>query len=110
MRFCWVSQIRPGRPLTDKVVRQIVDAIFLENVVRLPLVEGAADDPERLVAGRGNAQFLAQLLEVVSAGNVLARIDRVAGIVEIILVVREAAVALVISVVGVGVVGVVAGR
>ena len=57
-----------------------------------------------------DAELLAHLLEMVSSGNVLARIDRVAGSVLVIEVVGEAAIGRIGSVVGIGIIGIIRRR
>ena len=59
--------------------------------VLLVLIESAADDPERPIRRRCEAQLLAEFLEVVGADDKLLRRDRVAGRVVEIEVVSKAA-------------------
>ena len=97
-----------GRAVDRYVGAETGDLVVLVDRIRLPLHEQPGDDAERLVAGRGDAQFVAHLLEVIGADHPLARIDGVAGIVEEVEVAGEPADAGIVRIVSLGIVGVVA--
>ncbi len=75
--------------------------------VGLPLVEGAGDDPERLIRGRREADFLALLAEMVGGDDILLRADGGARRVVEVEPISVAADTLVQSVVSVGIIGVI---
>ena len=86
---------------------EVCHLIVLGNQVRLELIEQPADDAEALVRRRGEAQFLAELGEMVVADDVLRRIDQVPRIVVEVEILGDAAVPGIQRIVLLGIVGVV---
>ena len=100
---------RTGVAVDRQVVGQAGHPVILVDVVRLALVEQARDDPQPLAGGRGDAQFLAGLLEMIGADDALARVYRLAGIVGEIEIAGEPAHRGIERVIGLGIIGIVAG-
>ena len=70
------------RPPRDRLVgRQLIHQIVLQDVVLLALGEQSADEPQRVVLGRGDAQLVAELAVVIAALDVLGGIDERTGVV-----------------------------
>ncbi len=87
-----VSQSVPGHPGTETLLGghrsqrvAVIDHVVLQDLVHLALHEQAADEPQPVLLGGGNAQFIAVLGVVIAPDNGLRRIDQVAGVVHEIL-------------------------
>src|SRR5271154_2817186 len=65
-------------------VGQTGDNIVLQNFMDLALIEAATYEPPGVLLGGRYAQFIADLLVVVAADDLLVRINQIAGIVAVI--------------------------
>ena len=72
-----------GRHRSQRVA--VVDHVVLQDLVHLALHEQAADEPQPVLLGGGDAQFIAVFAVVIAADNGLRWIDQITGIVHEVL-------------------------
>ena len=94
-----------------QVGRQIVDLVILVNVIGLALVKSTEEHTEAIFGRRRNPDLVAHLLEIIGAGDVLLRIDDVARVIGVIMIIKQPVIIVVgiVNIISVGVIGIIAG-